>query len=313
MADERLDLRLRHLVGQGVNFCFYLLGKAQIRLPALARPVLWATPDSDPFADFARRFDTADAGGVEPLHLEPLWRPWLEAVAQTCPDSAAEALSAMPELPARAHVRTVFQRFGRMQLNDFLDRWTGAKLDMEGRLTQALRSFDVGRILARHQDALALEYRPGRATFHYHLLRAYAVNRFGASFVLGAAFLDHPGRLAGAVAHETLHVLVGQTEVWERDEIRPLLQALSRALRIGYLHPRDAAEEALCILADVLEHEGEAVPFERIERRIPAPALRILARAFYDTRRMRQSHGFLPWMKASLEQAARARPGRAGA
>jgi len=54
-------------------------------------------------------------------------------------------------------------------------------------------------------------------------------------------------------------------------------------------------------------------PFERIECRIPAPALRIPARSFYDTRRMRQSPGFLPWTKASLDQAARARPSVRGA
>jgi hypothetical protein len=312
MSDERLDFRLRHVVGQGLNFCFYLLGRAQLRLPALTRPALWPAPDDDPFADFARRFEVADIGQLEPLHLEPLWRPWLQAVARTCPDSAADALAAMPHLRARPQARNTFQRFGRMQLNDFLERWTGIRLDLDGRLADALRTFDVARILARHQDALGVEYRPGRATFHYHLLRVFTVNRFGLSVVLGAAYLERPARLAGAVAHATLHALVEQTQVWEREEIKPLLQALGRSLRIGYLSPRDAAEEALCILADVIEHEGEAVPFDRIERRVGAPALRLLARAFYDTRRTRRSQGLAQWISAALQEAARARPGTVG-
>jgi len=307
MTDNSPDFRLRHAVGQGVNFCFYLLGKAQLRLPALARPMLWIALDRDPFADFARRFDAARAAELDALQVEPLWRPWLQAVVETCPDAAADTLSVMPELPARPHVRAAFQRFSRMHLNDFLERWTGIKLEMEGRLAEAVRSFDAGRILARHQETLGIEYRPGRAIFHYHVLPIFSVNRFGAACVVGAAYLERPERLAGVVAHGALHALVGQTDVWRREEVRPALEALGRNLRIGYLRPQDAAEEALCILADVLEYEGEGAPFERIERRVAAPALRIIARALYETRRMRRSQGFVEWIAAALQQAARAR------
>lgn len=301
---------IRHAVAQGVNFCFYLLGKAQLRLPALARPMLWIGLDRDPFADFARRFDATPARELDALHVEPLWRPWLQAIVETCPDAAADTLSVMPDLPARPHVRAAFQRFGRMHLNDFLERWTGIKLEMEGRLAEAVRSFDARRILARHQEALGIEYQPGRATFQYHLLPVFSVNRFGGACVVGAAYLERPDRLADVVAHGVLHALVGQTDVWRREQVRAALEALGRNLRLSYLRPQDGAEEALCILTDVLEYEGEGAPFERIERRVAPPALRIIARAFYDTRRMRRSQGFIEWIAAALQQAARARPAR---
>ncbi|UCH35793.1 MAG: hypothetical protein JSV65_05415 [Armatimonadota bacterium] len=308
MTENRPDFRIRHDIGQGVNLCYYLLGRAQLRLPALARPLLWVTPDSDPFADFARRFDVADAAGLNAVQVEPLWRRWLRAVVETCPDSAADALSAMPDLPARPHVRTTFQRFGRVHLNDFLERWTGITLEMEGRLNEALRSFDASRMLTRHEDAFGFEYRPGRAVFHYHVLRVFAAARFGMSAVLGCAYLEHPDKLAAAVAQETLHALVGQTKVWQREEISSLLDQLRPLLSDTYLQPVDAVEDTLCVLISVLEHEGEGAPLERVEARIPQPALRWLARALYENRRLRRSQGFVEWLAASLEQAARRRP-----
>jgi hypothetical protein len=309
MTDSRLDFRISHGISQGINFCFYLLGKGQLRLPALARPALWPAPDADPFADFAGRFETAEAGGLDARQVDPLWRSWLRAVARTCPDSAADALSAMPDLPARPQVRTEFQRFGRMYLNDFLERWTGILLDLDGRLQKAVRSFDSGRILARHQEALGVEFRPGRAGCHYHLLRIFSVNRFGTAFVLGAGYLDRPDRLADAIGHETLHVLVGQMEAWQRDEIRPLLSSLEPLLEQTHLRPADAVEEVVCLLMGVLEREGEAVPLERVEARIPQPPLRVIAKALYEHRRTRHTQGFTQWLAASLQQAGRARRG----
>jgi hypothetical protein len=307
MTDNRLDFRLRHAVGQGVNFCFYLLGKAQLRLPALARPALWPGPDRDPFSDFARRFELADAEGLDARQVDPLWRSWLQRVVETCPEVPADALSAMPDLPARPQVRTAFQRFGRVHLNDFLERWPGVALELEGCLAAAVRAFDASRILARHQETMGIEYRPGRGVFHYHLLRLFSVNRFGASCVLGAAYLDYPDRLPAAIAHETLHALVGQTEIWAREEIGALLERLRPALSGTYLRPADAVEEALCTMIGVLEHEGEAAPLERIEGRLPHSALRLIARALYDNRRMRYSQGFAQWIAAALHQAVRSR------
>ena len=309
MTDSRLDFRISHRISQGVNLCFYLLGKGQLRLPALARPALWPAPDADPFADFARRFEAVEAHGLDARQVDPLWRSWLRAVAQTCPDSAADALSAMPDLLARPQVRTQFQRFGRMHLNDFLERWTGVMLDIEGRLQKALRSFDSARILAQHQEALGAEFRPGRAVGHYHLLRTFSVNRFGSSFVFGAAYLDHPHRLADATAHETLHVLVAQTDAWQREDIRPLLAGLEPMLAETHLRPIDAVEEVVCLLVGMLEHEGEAAPLERLEGRIPQAPLRAIARALYEHRRTRHSQGFAQWIAASLQQAGRTRRG----
>jgi len=306
MTDARLEFRVRHAVSQGVNFCYYLLGKAQLRLPALARPALWPAPQADPFADFARRFETAPAEELDARQVDPLWRSWLRRVVETCPDVAADALSALPELPARPEVRNAFQRLARTQLGDFIERWTGVALEMEGRLQQAIRSFDATRLLARHQETLGVEYRPGVAVFHYHLLRAFSVSRFGMSSVLGAAYLERPDRLADAVAHETLHALVEQTDIWRREEIRPLLDRLRPLLADSYLQPADAVEEALCGLIGVLEHDGEAAPLERIEGRLPHPALRIIARALYEHRRARQAQGFAPWIAAALQQAERA-------
>jgi len=307
MTDNRLDFRLRHAVGQGVNFCFYLLGKAQLRLPALARPALWPGPDCDPFADFARRFEIADAQALDARQVDPLWRSWLQRVVEICPEVAADALSAMPDLPARPQVRTALQRFGRVHLNDFLERWPGIALEMEGRLSKAVRAFDASRILARHQETMGVEYRPGRGVFQYHLLRIFSVSRFGMSFVLGAAYLERPDRLAAAIAHETLHALVGQTDIWAREEIGPLLERLRPTLTGTYLRPADTVEQALCTLIGVLEHEGEAAPLERIEGRLPHPALRLIARALYENRRMRYSQGFPQWIAAALQQAARTR------
>lgn len=307
MTDSRLDFRISHSISQGVNLCFYLLGKGQLRLPALARPALWLAPDADPFAEFARRFETAAAPGLDARQVDRLWRPWLREVALTCPDSAADALSAIPEHAARPQVRTELQRFGRVCLNDFLERWTGAMLDMEGRLHQAVRSFDSGRILAQHQEALGVEFRPGRAVSHYHLLRTFSINRFGSSFVFGAAYLDRPHRLVDAIAHQTLHVLVAQIDAWKREEIWPLLVGLQPLLAETHLRPIDAVEEVVCLLIGALEHEGEAAPLERLEGRIPQAPLRMIARALYDQRRIRHSQGFAQWVAASLQQAGRTR------
>lgn len=307
MTATPADFRIRHSVPQGVNFCFYLLGKAQLHLPALARPALWAAPDSDPFAEFARRFEVNEAEGLEARQVDPLWRPWLARVVETCPEVAADALSVMPDLPARPHVRTAFQHFGRTQLNDFLERWTGVKLEMEGLLAAAVRTFDARRILARHEAALGVEYRPGRGAFQYHLLRTFSVSRFGTSFVLGAAYLERTDRLSDVVAHETLHALVAQTETWQRDDVRPLLEGLRPLLAGTFLQPAAAVEEAVCTLIGVLEHEGEAAPLERIEGRIPQAAPRVIARALYENRRTRHSQGFVQWIAAALQQAARTR------
>jgi hypothetical protein len=307
MTDNSPDFRLRHNVGQGVNFCFYLLGKGQLRLPALTRPALWLTPDSDPFADFARRFETARPEGVDGAQVDPLWRSWLREVAETCPDVAADALSAMPDLAARPAVRTEFQRFGRVQLNDFLERWHGVRLEMEGRVGAAVRAFDPSRILSRHAETLGVDYRQGRAVFEHHLLRVFSVSRFGMSFVVGGAYLERPERLASVVARETLHALVLQTGIWHRDEVRPLLDSLRRLLQGSFLQPQDAADEAVCTLVAVLEYEGEAAPLEHIEARLPHPAMRVMARALYEHRRLRRSQGFVQWIAAGLEQAGRVR------
>jgi len=307
VSDSRPDFRIRHNVGQGVNFCFYLLGKGQLRLPALARPALWLTPDSDPFADFSRRFETAQAEGLDAVKVDPLWRSWLRQVVETCPDVAADALSAMPELPARPPVRTEFQRLGRVQLNDFLERWHGVRLEMEGRVAAAVRSFDPSRILSRHVETLGINHRPGCAVFEYHLLRIFSVNRFGTSFVVGAAYLERPDRLAGVVARGTLHALIAQTGVWQRDEVGPLLDSLRPLFKGSFLLPQDAADEAICTLIAVLEHEGEAAPLEHIEGRLAHPGMRVIARALYEHRRLRRSQGFVQWIAAGLEQAARAR------
>jgi hypothetical protein len=305
-------LRVCHAVSQGVNFCYYLLGKAQLRLPALARAASWPAPDADPFSDFARRFETALAPDLDPAQVDPLWRSWLRRVVEMCPDVAADALSALPELPARPEARNAFQRLARMQLGDFIERWPGAALEMDARLEHAVRSFDVARVLGRHQETLGVEYRPGIATFHYHLLRVFSVSRFGLSVVVGSAFLDRADRLADAVTHETLHALVEQTDTWRREEMRPLLAGLRPLLAGSYLQPADAIAEAVCAVIGVLERDGEAAPLERIEGRLPHAALRVIARALYEHRRARHAQGFAPWVAAAVQQAqrGRARPRR---
>jgi hypothetical protein len=307
MTDIRPDFRILHHVGQGVNFCFYLLGKGQLRLPAVARPAFWVRPDADPFADFARRFDTAPTEGLDAAQVDPLWRSWLREVVENCPDVAADALSVMPELPARPSVRTDFQRFGRVQLNDFLERWHGVRLELEGRVSEAVRSFDPSRIISRHVEALGIDLRPGRAVFEYHLLRIYSVSRFGISCAVGAAYLEQPERLVSLVARETLHALVAQTGVWHRDEVRPLLETMQPLFKGSFLLPQDAAEEAVCTLIAVLEHENEAAPLEQIEGRLAHAGIRAIARALYEHRRLRRSQGFAHWIATSLEQAARTR------
>jgi len=82
----RINLR----VSEGINFPYYVLGKAQLAISPFPDSWVWMDPQSDPYAIFAQEYGIV--GQADLADVGDMWYDWLSKTMHNCPECAGDSL-----------------------------------------------------------------------------------------------------------------------------------------------------------------------------------------------------------------------------
>lgn len=193
---SQIELR----VAEGVNFPYYVMGRAQLRILPFADPWVWVDPQGDPYALFAQDYG---AEITEVGNTEEVWYDWLSQTCASCPDDARESLK---------HCGGPLLPIARGILPEYLARWPAIREKLTRLLRDGPSEMDLSSALLRNEQLFGLLYREGgREVFHFNHFPTTATQKPGPHFVFGLACLSLPeGHLLGAIEYEVGLTLLEQ-------------------------------------------------------------------------------------------------------
>jgi len=248
----RVELR----VAQGVNFPYYVLGKAQLRIPPFADPWVWIGSQTDPYALFAQEYggETREVEGAEEV-----WYDWLSRTSASCPDDARESLS---------HCESPLLPIARGVLPEYLARWPAIHGELSVLLRDGPSEADLLSALRRNEALFGLSYpESGREVFHFNHFPTIATQKPGPHFVFGRGCLSLPnGQLLGTIESEVGLTLLRQILKDERVRLhRRQVEDITRQDR--YVRGYGSLLEALNWVIRAIEREGDTLTPDDMQRR----------------------------------------------
>jgi hypothetical protein len=243
-------------VAEGLNFPYYVMGKAQLRILPFADPWVWIDAQTDPYALFAREYG-AESSEVE--GAEELWYNWLSQTSASCPDDARQSLE---------HSGGPLFSIARGILREYLERWPAIHERLTGLLRDGPSKMALSSTLRRNEELFRLSYpENGREVFHFTHFPTTATQKPGPHFVFGLGCLSLPeGQLLGTIAHEVGNTLLQQ--IVEDEGVasyRGWLDEITREDR--YVRGYGSLVEALNWVIRAIEREGSALTLDDIRRR----------------------------------------------
>jgi len=243
-------------VAEGINFPYYVMGKAQLRILPFADSWVWIDAETDPYALFAEKYgeESSEVEGAEAL-----WYEWLSQTSASSPDDARESLE---------HCQGPLLPIARGILPEFLERWPAIHERLATLLRAGPSETALSSVLRRNEDLFGLSYpESGREVFHFNHFPTTATQKPGPHFIFGLGCLSLPqGQLLGTIAHEVGNTLLQQLIEDERlASYRERLEEITRHDR--YVHGYWSFVEALNWVIGAIEREGNALTLDDIRRR----------------------------------------------
>jgi hypothetical protein len=202
--------QVKVLVSEGVNFPYYVMGKAQLRIAPFTDPWVWPDASSDPFECFVRMYGTVQVCLPD---IEDAWYDWLSATIVSSPESAPDCLPFCSD-PLR--------KVAEPLVPEFLSAWPAIQADLSDRTGSALRQINVCQMLRDNEALFGLTYPTnGEKVFYVCFFPTLAAQQPGPHFVLGSACLSDPASLAKTIRGELGASLLEQ--LLQDDAIRLIL------------------------------------------------------------------------------------------
>ncbi len=281
----RIELR----VAEGVNFPYYVMGKAQLRILPFADPWVWIDPQTDPYALFAQEYG-AEGGEVE--SAEDVWYEWLSQTSASCPDDAQESLKHCggPLLPVARGI-----------LPEYLSRWPAIHAKLAGLLREAPSEADLSAALLRNERLFGLSYpEGGREVFHFNHFPTTATQKPGPHFVFGQGCLSRPEELLTTIESEVGLTLLGQLLTSERvASRRQQVEEITKQDR--YVRGLWSLLEAVNGVVRVIERRGAAVTLDDMPRKPGEQGLWQITESLFRNRHLWPKAGLAHFVYTSLD------------
>lgn len=283
----RIELR----AAEGVNFPYYVMGKAQLRILPFADPWVWAEPQADPYVLFAHEYgaERQDLGEVEGP-----WYDWLSQVSSSCPDDARESLKYCgdPLLPVARGI-----------LPEYLSRWP----EIHARLTDLLREgpseADLSSVIRRNEQLFGLSYPEGGGeVIHLNHFPTTAAQKPGPHFVFGLGCLSLPGGQLLSVIESELgttllqQILMDQRVASRRRQIEEITK------EDHYVRGLWSLIEGLNMVVRTLEKRGAAVTLDDLPRKPGEEGLRRIMESLFHHRHLWPKAGLIDLVCTSLDE-----------
>ena len=282
--------RIELQIAEGVNFPYYVMGKAQLRILPFADPWVWVDPQADPYLLFAQDYgvERHDVGDVEAL-----WYDWLSQVSSSCPDHAREGLKY-----GRDPLLPVAQSF----LPEYLSRWPGIHDRLTKLVQEAVSEADLSSAMRRNEHLFALSYPEGdRETIHFNHFPTTATQKPGPHFVFGLGCLSLPeGRLLRTIESEVGLTLLEQIVKDERvASYRAQLEEITR--RDHYVQGFGSLLEALNNVVRTIEKRGASVTLDDLPRKPGEEGIWRITESLFHHRHLWPEAGSIDFVCAALE------------
>lgn len=176
---------------QGVNFPYYIMGKAQLAISPFIHPWVWMDAQADPYVLFAQEHgvEKADIGDVGDA-----WYDWVSQTVSNCPACARDSLQYCD-----SHLLPIAQRL----LPEYLSRWPSIQEKFAKLLREAVTETDLSSIVRRNERLFGLSYpEDGREIVYFNLFPTMAQQKPGPHFVFGLGCLYRPESLLQRLERE---------------------------------------------------------------------------------------------------------------
>ena len=281
--------RIELQVAEGVNFPYYVMGKAQLRILPFADPWVWVDAQADPYLLFAQdyRVERHDVGDAEEL-----WYRWLSQVSSCCPDDAREGLKYCrdPLLPVAQSI-----------LPEYLSRWPGIHDKLTKLLQGAPSQAQLSAAIRRNEQLFGLSYpEGGREVFHFNHFPTTATQKPGPHFVFGLGCLSRPEQLLQVIESEVGLTLLEQIVKDERvGSYRAQLEEITR--RDHYVQGFGSLLEALNNVVRTIEKRGASATLDDLPRKPGQEGYQRIAESLFHNRHLWAKAGLIEFVCGALE------------
>lgn len=282
--------RIELTAAEGVNFPYYVMGKAQLRILPFDDPWVWVDPEADPYVLFAQDYgaERCDLGDVE----DP-WYDWLSQVSSSCPTDARESLQYCggPLLPV-----------ARETLPEYLSRWP----EIHAKLTKLLREgpseTDLSAATRRNEHLFGLSYpEGGQEVFHFNHFPTTAAQKPGPHFVFGLGCLSLPEELLPVIESELGTTLLQQ--ILEDERLSSHRQQIEEITRQDhYVQGYGSLLDGLNMVVRTLEKRGAAVTLDDIPRKPGEEGLWRIMQSLFHHRHLWPEAGLIDFVCTSLDE-----------
>lgn len=281
--------RVELQVAEGVNFPYYVMGKAQLRILPFADPWVWTDPQADPYALFAQEYgaERSDIGDIEKL-----WYNWLSRISFSCPDNARGSLRCCDD-PLLSIAQGV--------LPEYLTRWPDINSKLTGLVREAASDADLSSGISRNEQRFGLSYPDGgREVIHVNHFPTTATQHPGAHFVLGMGCLARPDELLRVIESEVGLKLLAQ--ILEDEQVASHCQQLEDITgQDDYVQGFWSLLEAVNGVVRAIERRGASVTLEEMPRKPGERGFWQITESLFRNRHLWGEAGLIEFVRRSLD------------
>jgi len=283
----RINLR----ISEGINFPYYVLGKAQLAISPFNDSWVWMDPQSDPYVLFAQEY-----GIVEKVDLGDVgdaWYDWLSKTISNCPESAGDSLRYCD-----SQLLPLAQRL----LPEYMPRWPSIQVKLARLLSKAVSETDPSFVIQRNESLFGLSYpENGREVIYFDLFPTIAQQKPGSHLVFGLGCLQRPGQLLSQIESE-----VGLTLLERVFECERLCLAFRRVEAITkddrYVRGRGSLLEALNNVIRAIEKHGDTVTLNDIPHKPGEQGYWQIVESLFGHRHLWKEKGLYDFLIVSLDE-----------
>lgn len=305
-AARAVKITVHHYVDIGLNFPYYVLARTDLRIGPFAKY-------DNAYAQIHRKYGKIDVDWNSVPRVGDVWWDWLWPVSANGPyESAEQAITHFPSRGEDAELNAAAEKLGyvaKSLIPDYVKHWKQIQAEVSAVVQAMLESFPTEEILRRNEEILRRAYEPADAFFYYDLLRTRATQSWehdgDSIYIVGLDYLRDAKGFAGFMAHELRHILINQSGIFGREDIRTLIKRIHPLTKdwTGSSEVGCVIENMNWVLDAWYEH-GIDFEFHQVQSYKRREEDRIIARAFCDNRQILANNSFEEFVEASLKQLA---------